>query len=236
MNLDPGAEDLPYEPAIDIRDLVSVDDVKEELGPNGALVYCFEHLANNLDWLKEQLGDYNEDYLIVDMPGQVELFTHYRHLNRIIRCLEDLGYIVCSVYLIDSRFLMDTSTFISATLMAMACQMNLELPHFNALTKMDIVKRDNLVSRQDIDRYLDPDADFLMSKLVRDTSPKFKELNGVLSELITDFSLVRFHPISANDPDAMDDFLAVIDMTIQFGEDAEPKMEEEAIPDDYEEQ
>jgi GTPase SAR1 family protein len=71
MNADPAAEGLKYEPSLDIRNLISIDDVKEELGPNGGLVYCIEHLTNNLDWLTEQLGEeYTEDYLLIDMPGQ----------------------------------------------------------------------------------------------------------------------------------------------------------------------
>jgi hypothetical protein len=59
INLDPAAEDFTWEPTIgtntilcwqgvltvDIRDLVSLQDVMEELdlGPNGGLVYCFEY-------------------------------------------------------------------------------------------------------------------------------------------------------------------------------------------------
>ena len=233
FNCDPAAEDLQYEPTIDIRDLISLDDVKEDLGPNGGLVYCIEHLTRNLDWLCDQLGDYSEDYLLIDMPGQVELYTHYKSINTIIRCMTGLGYVCSSVYLIDSRFLIDTSTFISATLMAMAAQMNLELPHFNALSKMDIVKRDNLVKKRDIERYLDPDADFLLSKLSKDTSPKFRELNDVIAELITGYSLVQFHPISVQDPDSLDDFLLLIDTATQWGEDREPKIAEDAEVDDY---
>ena len=44
VNLDPAAEPFEYEPSIDIRDLVSLDDVMTELGygPNGGLIYCFE--------------------------------------------------------------------------------------------------------------------------------------------------------------------------------------------------
>lgn len=38
---------------IDIRDLITLDDVMEELclGPNGGLVYCMEYLIENIDWL-----------------------------------------------------------------------------------------------------------------------------------------------------------------------------------------
>jgi GTPase SAR1 family protein len=44
VNLDPAAPPGEYEPAIDIRALVPLEDVMSELGygPNGGLVYCFE--------------------------------------------------------------------------------------------------------------------------------------------------------------------------------------------------
>jgi GTPase SAR1 family protein len=46
VNLDPAASptSFEFEPVIDIKDLVSVQDVMSELGygPNGGLVYCFE--------------------------------------------------------------------------------------------------------------------------------------------------------------------------------------------------
>ena len=46
VNLDPAAasDSFEYEPTIDIKDLISLQDVMDELeyGPNGGLVYCFE--------------------------------------------------------------------------------------------------------------------------------------------------------------------------------------------------
>jgi GPN-loop GTPase len=46
VNLDPAAsaERFEYQPTIDIKDLISLEDVMDELeyGPNGGLVYCFE--------------------------------------------------------------------------------------------------------------------------------------------------------------------------------------------------
>ena len=32
-----------------------------EFGPNGALVYCMEYLLENIDWLSDELGEYNDD-------------------------------------------------------------------------------------------------------------------------------------------------------------------------------
>lgn len=48
MNLDPAAEHFEYPVAIDIRDLISLADVIEELnyGPNGGLIYCMESVTD----------------------------------------------------------------------------------------------------------------------------------------------------------------------------------------------
>lgn len=229
---------VQYSPSIDIRELISLEDVEEELdyGPNGGLVYCIDYLAQNLDWLEDSVGDFEDDYLLIDMPGQVELYTHYKHVNSIAKMLQRLGYTVCCVYLIDSRFLVDPSTFISATLMALSCQVNLELPFFTLLSKMDIAKRDKWIRGSDLESYLNPDTTFLMSQLGRDgISDKWMGLNDAMCQLISDFSLVRMYPFSKLDPDMMADTLLQIDMAIQFGEEAEPNMQDAPDLDEYEE-
>lgn len=128
-----------------MRELISVEEVMEKLeyGPNGALIYCMEHLIKNLDWLEEQVGDYDDDYLIIDCPGQIELYTHFSYFKTITKRLQKLDYRICCVSLIDSHFLIDSSLFISATLMCLSVMINLELPHINVITKMDIYERDN---------------------------------------------------------------------------------------------
>ena len=54
VNLDPAADKLPYECNVDLCDLVSVEQVQEQLGlgPNGGLAYCIDYLDKNMDWLK----------------------------------------------------------------------------------------------------------------------------------------------------------------------------------------
>lgn len=57
----------------DIRELINLDDAMDDeelhFGPNGGLVFCMEHLAENFDWLEEQLGDVDDDYVLFDCPG-----------------------------------------------------------------------------------------------------------------------------------------------------------------------
>jgi GTPase SAR1 family protein len=73
VNLDPAADHFEYPVSVDIRELISLEDVMEELklGPNGGLIYCMEYLEENLeDWFSEQMEDYiDDDYLIFDCPG-----------------------------------------------------------------------------------------------------------------------------------------------------------------------
>jgi hypothetical protein len=72
INLDPAAESFKYRCDIDIRDLITLEDVMEEmhLGPNGGLVYCLEYLLLNIEWLQEELNCIGtDDYVLIDCPG-----------------------------------------------------------------------------------------------------------------------------------------------------------------------
>jgi len=56
-NLDPANDNIPYAAAFDVRELVSVEEVmeREELGPNGGVLWAMEEVEANLDWLEEKL-------------------------------------------------------------------------------------------------------------------------------------------------------------------------------------
>ena len=71
VNLDPGAEHLPYEPDVDIRDWISLEEVMEmnELGPNGAQVVCADMIALNTGEVQESIGTFKPDYILMDTPG-----------------------------------------------------------------------------------------------------------------------------------------------------------------------
>lgn len=87
----------------DIRDLIAVDEVMEavHLGPNGALMYCMEYLAENFDWFEEQLSLFGEDdYLVLDCPGQIELYSHVNVMKRVAAGLLQQGFNVCGVFLV----------------------------------------------------------------------------------------------------------------------------------------
>ena len=75
VNLDPANHAPPYECAVSIEELISLEEVQAELhlGPNGGMVYCMEYVAQNLDWLRERVAPLvaQGKFLLFDLPGQV---------------------------------------------------------------------------------------------------------------------------------------------------------------------
>lgn len=100
VNLDPANDHTTYEAALDVRDLITLEDIMkdDELGPNGAVLYALEELESNMDWLEEQLKKFGEDYVLFDCPGQVELFTHHDSLRKIFFAIQKMGYRVSQRY------------------------------------------------------------------------------------------------------------------------------------------
>ena len=94
VNLDPANEQISYPCAIDIRSLVTVDEVmtEEGLGPNGAMLYALEELEHDFEWLEGGLKSLGEDYVLFDCPGQVELFTHHESLKKMFMKIQKFGY------------------------------------------------------------------------------------------------------------------------------------------------
>jgi GPN-loop GTPase len=183
INLDPAAEDFVYEPDVDIKDLVSLEDVMEELGygPNGGLMHCFEFLQENMDFLTDALEDVSEEYLIIiDMPGQIELFTHMPFIPQLVKELGSgsLNIRLCATYLLESTFVEDRAKFFSGTLSAMSAMLMLEIPHVNILSKIDLTKGKH--ARRELRRFLNPDAELLDDEPVPRTRIQFEPTDDAM--------------------------------------------------------
>lgn len=210
VNLDPANDEPPYECDIDIRDLVSVEDVMGELslGPNGGLVYAMEYVEVNLDWLITKLRAKTQDcavpYVFFDCPGQVELYTHHEVMTKITQQLtKELDLRLVAVHLIDSTLCVDPYRYISAVLLALAAMMQMELPHVNVLSKIDMLmdQTDDLPFRLEYYVGVD-DLSHLLRTLQLNRHPmsaKFGEFNRIMAELIEDYGLVGFEPLDMQD-------------------------------------
>lgn len=248
------ADDFAYEPDVDIKDLITLEDVMEELhlGPNGGLIYCFEFLLDNIDFITDPLQDVGEESLIIiDMPGQIELYTHVPIVPKLIKELRggSLNVSMCAAYLLESSFIVDRAKFFSGTLSAMSAMIMMELPHVNILSKMDQIK--GQVARKELKRFIDPDTSLLQdapeSGLVYEfregvdngdpedvsvmAKDSFARLNRAVGQLIDDFSLVSFLKLDAQDEDSVGAVLSYIDDAIQFHEAQEPREPNDELND-----
>jgi len=229
VNLDPAAETFNYEVAIDIKELVALEEVMEEegLGPNGGLIYAMEFLTSGegFEWLEEELEQYRDSYLLFDCPGQIELYTHVPVMRHLVERLQGWGMMVAGVYLIDSQFTQDASKFISGALSAQSCMLQLELPHVNVLTKLDLMDEER---QEELDRFLNMDVESFMGGLQEEPrgslfEAKFSGLNDAMGQLLLGFSLVAFIPLNATDEESMEYLMHTVDNCIQYGEDHEPR-------------
>ncbi|QSZ30424.1 hypothetical protein DSL72_004947 [Monilinia vaccinii-corymbosi] len=240
INLDPAAETFSHEPDLDIKDLISLEDVMEEmgLGPNGGLIYCFEFLLENLDFLSEAIEPLTEEYLIIiDMPGQIELYTHIPILPALVKFLTRTGALdinLCAAYLLEATFVVDRAKFFAGTLSAMSAMIMLEVPHVNILSKMDLVK--GQVGKRQLKRFLDPDTSLLDDDQEEDDGEgeakdtqtlmkgnSFRRLNKAVAGLIDSFSMVSYLRLDVQSEDSVGGILSYIDDAIQFHEAQEPK-------------
>uniref|UniRef100_A0A8C7GD17 GPN-loop GTPase 3 n=1 Tax=Oncorhynchus kisutch TaxID=8019 RepID=A0A8C7GD17_ONCKI len=234
VNLDPAAEHFDYPVMADIRELIMVDDVMEDeslrFGPNGGLVFCMEYFANNFDWLEESLGHVEDDYILFDCPGQIELYTHLPVMRQLVEQLQQWEFRVCGVFLVDSQFMVETFKFISGIMAALSAMVSLEIPTVNIMSKMDLLSPKNS-SFLYVYLYLDPDMYSMMEdNSVTIRSKKFKKLTKAICGLIDDYSMVRFLPFDRTDEEGINIVLQHIDFSIQYGEDLEfkePKEPEE---------
>lgn len=140
--------DLPYEVLLDVCDsVVNLSSVMKQLdlGPNGGLVYCMEYLDAHcddvIDMIRDQVSKQGDDvYLIIDLPGQIETYTHgtaVKHLlSKLVKVL-DLRLVV--VQLIDAHYCTEPANFLSATLIGTTVMLKLELPTVNVLSKVDLL-------------------------------------------------------------------------------------------------
>lgn len=260
VNLDPANNQLPYECALDITELVSLQDVMDEfgLGPNGAMIYCLEYLEENFDWLEDRLNSLRQlnhledetidadnapksgmpEYVVFDMPGQVELSTNHNSLRNIIVKLEKAGYRVgqlpatdpCSAHadsayklaavnLTDAFHVTSASTYVSILLLSLRTMLQLELPHLNVLSKIDLI-----TSYGDLPFNLDfytevQDLSYLQHELEKDPRTRqgrFLELNRAICEIVEDFGLVSFQTLCVEDKVSMAAIVKTLDQMLGY--------------------
>ncbi len=144
VNLDPGAEKIPYTPDVDIRDWIRLTDVMDEheLGPNGAQVAAADLIAVQLDDLREAIGSFRSDYVLIDTPGQIELFVFREAGRYVVQNLNPGRSLV--VYLTDPYLARTPNGFVSQLLLGATTEFRMQVPVAHVLSKADVLSFDDL--------------------------------------------------------------------------------------------
>lgn len=217
LNLDPGVESLPYSPDVDIRDHVDIVSMmkKYDLGPNGALVMASDLIAAKLDDIKREIDGVNPDYLIVDTPGQIELFA-YRASGPF--CVHNIGdEEKVGIFLYDGALVNTATNFVSIALLSTSIRLRLGIPSVNVLTKTDLMG----------DRLGDvmgwsTDMHALGSAVSAESSG---EMYGLISEILHGLDLGSFEqgliPFSNVTGEGTENFMGALSRMINLGEEME---------------
>ena len=217
LNLDPGVASLPYSPDIDVRDYVDVNSLMEqyELGSNGSLIMANDLIATKIDDIQKEADTINPDYLIVDTPGQIELFAYRQSGPFFVQNFDAEEKM--NLFLFDGTMVSTPSNFVSLMLLSTSIRFRLGLPTVNVITKTDLIqeKIEQVLSWSGTDSRLEAD---LASELNGDTF-------SLVSDMLTSINRNDFQqdliPVSNATGDGMVNLQSALSRTINLGEEIE---------------
>ncbi|EEE58936.1 hypothetical protein OsJ_10603 [Oryza sativa Japonica Group] len=145
LNLDPAVMTLPFGANIDIRDTVRYKEVMKEygLGPNGGILTSlnlfstkFDEVISVIERRADQL-----DYVLVDTPGQIEIFT-WSASGAIITEAFASTFPTVVAYVVDTPRSTSPVTFMSNMLYACSILYKTRLPMILTFNKVDVAKHE----------------------------------------------------------------------------------------------
>ena len=216
VNLDPGAENLPYEPDVDIRDWISLKEIMDTygLGPNGAQIACADMLALNTDDIKKSIDAFKSDYILMDTPGQLELFVFREAGKYIIKFLNPDRTLIA--YLLDPGLAKTASGFISQLLLSISTNFRLGLPQVNILSKADMLSEKQLNL---IEKWTNAPEE-LNNSLKNEEASIYREISKRILDLIEEFeSQCKVFPTGKEDFFGIEDLYTQIQLQFEGGED-----------------
>jgi len=216
VNLDPGAENLPYEPDVDIRDWISLEEVMDAygLGPNGAQIACADMLALNTSDVKKSIESFKTDYVLLDTPGQLELFVFREAGKYIVKFLNPQKTII--TYLLDHALAKTASGFASQLLLSISTNFRLNQPQVNILSKADMLSEKEL---EIVQRWAN-DTDELTNAIINEEATIYREMSEGILRLIQGFeNHTKLVPIGKEKFYGIEDLYTLIQLQFEGGED-----------------
>ncbi|KAK9818243.1 hypothetical protein WJX72_009342 [[Myrmecia] bisecta] len=207
INLDPAVTEVPYDANIDIRDTVKYKNVMKQynLGPNGAILTSLNLFATRFDQvigLIEKRRTPQPKYIMVDTPGQIEIFT-WSASGAIITEAFASEFPTMVAYVIDTPRCTHPQTFMSNMLQACSILYKTKLPLLLVFNKTDVTSHEFALDwMADFDTFheaLEQDSSY--------ASSLSRSLSLVLDEFYTNLRSVGVSAVTGR---GMDDFFEAV--------------------------
>ncbi|KAF6752706.1 XPA-binding protein 1 [Ephemerocybe angulata] len=145
LNLDPAVTHVPYEANIDIRDTINYQEVMKQynLGPNGGILTALNLFTTKFDQVLDLVEKRSDevDHVILDTPGQIEIFTWSASGSIITDAIASSMPAVVA-YVIDTPRTTAPATFMSNMLYACSILYKTKLPFILVFNKIDVQPHD----------------------------------------------------------------------------------------------
>jgi GTPase SAR1 family protein len=207
INLDPAVSTVPYGTNIDIRDTVNYKQVMKQynLGPNGGILTSLNLFATRFDQVMSYIEKKSDsiDYVFIDTPGQIEIFTWSASGQVISESLASTFPTVI-IYVIDTPRNTSPVTFMSNMLYACSILYKTKLPFVIVFNKIDVVRHDFAVKwMRDYEAFNDA--------LSNDQSYSSSLANSLSLSLDEFYKTINAVGVSAVTGEGIDQFLKEID-------------------------
>ena len=145
INLDPAVIDTPFGANIDIKDTVNYHEVMKQyqLGPNGGILTALNLFATRFEQVMTlvEARAPSLKYVVLDTPGQIEIFTWSASGQIIAESLAS-SFPTVIVYVVDTPRSQNPVTFMSNMLYACSILYKMKLPLVLAFNKTDVAPHD----------------------------------------------------------------------------------------------
>ena len=169
--------------------------------------------GKNSEDIKKSIDAFNSDYILIDTPGQLELFV-FRHSGRYIIDFIDKEHSIVA-YLIDYSLAKNASGFISQLLLSLNTNFRLKMPQINILSKSDLL---NKKEKEKIENW-SKDIESLRSSLDIENPSIYREMNEKILNLIVDFDNNIMLNLVGKDFYGIEDLYTSIQIQFKGGED-----------------